>query len=1436
MQDMNNPTPYRGFIDFRAVYFTDANIGYAVNIYGLIIKTSDGGTNWKEQSKGVTNWLESVHFPDANTGYAVGEYGAILKTTNGGSNWLSQTSGTNNWLNSVYFANASTGYIVGKSGLILKTANGGTKWNTQTSGISSDLTSVYFTNTTTGYAVGNNGVILKTTNGGSNWTLQASGTSIKLNSVYFINANVGYIVGQEETILKTSNGGLNWIAQSSGSTYYDLNSVYFSDANTGYAVGVIGRIIKTIDGGTNWIEQTTNVVDDLKSVYFIDTNRGYAAGQWGTILATVNGGSNWIPQASVTNTELKSIFFTDANTGYAVGIGGAIIKKNNGTAPVLAVSSNKITIAAPAYSTQTFGITSTVNWTATSNQSWLTLNKTSGSVNTTVTMAAELNPTSASRTAMVTVAGTGVTSEIITVTQTAAGSLFTEQTGISLTGIMHASTAWGDYDNDGDLDILLTGVTGLNNSNPVTKIYRNNGNNTFTEQTTIVLPGIYTGTASWGDFDNDGFLDVLLVGNAGSDFSPNSISKIYRNNGNNTFTEQTGITLKGVRQGSAAWGDYNNDGLQDILLMGTTGTEIVTTIYRNNGNNSFSEQTNISLTKEYDGSVAWGDYDNDGNLDILISGYTGNTYRSKIYRNNGNNTFTEQTGILLNGLNQCSVAWGDYDGDGDLDILMSGFSGTQGVVNVYRNNGNNSFTALTGISFPVISSCSVAWGDYDNDGDQDILLTGDDNISGITRIYQNQGSDSFIEETNATLTGVIEGSAVWGDYDNDGKLDILLTGLTGAGYMSRIYKNNGSVSNSIPSTPSNLQATPNSSDVILKWNKSTDGQTTQNGLTYNLYVYENGQTNCKVAPQAFKQADVKNGLRLVAQMGSIQYNSNGYTIKGLPNGHYIWSVQAIDAGLKGGKFATENAFTIGGIVPILSVSTQSLNLNANTDTTASFSITSNISWNVSSDQTWLTVNNSSGSNNATITLVASTNSSTLIRTATVTVSGTSVPSKTITVTQNGAATMMTMTTAKPLGATISFSLMANVANTPVKVDFGNGTLVSQMIGTSEAVISGNLVGSQTIKIYGSGITYLSCFNSQLTALDVSSNGSLSELACSYNQLTSLDLTQSTALTYLHCGNNQLTSLDVTRNTSLSFLKCYFNQLASLDVSVNTALKTIDCSNNQITTLDVTKNTGLIYFYCSYNKLTTLDISRNIALTTFSCNSNQLTTLDVTKNTVLSFFDCKDNQLSTLDVSGNRNLSMLFCKDNQLVFSSLPFYQASWTTYSYAPQHSIPIKKKLESGDEVDLSSHLMVKGNSTLYKWKTTGGKTLTEGSDYIITFGKTIFLAGQADSMYCEMTNVTFPDFSGTSVFKTTRTSLKLNTATDDLKKSEVEIYSYQKTLHINLDYNAQLSLFDLSGRLVLSGSINSGENTVQLQYGGIYLVKITGNKGTVTRKVYVE
>ena len=113
---------------------------------------------------------------------------------------------------------------------------------------------------------------------------------------------------------------------------------------------------------------------------------------------------------------------------------------------------------------------------------------------------------------------------------------------------------------------------------------------------------------------------------AGSKFSQEQNFTILEH-----FTEQTSITLDGVYQSSVAWGDYDNDGDLDILLTGDTGSIRVSKIYRNDGDNTFTEQTSIALTGVNDSSVAWGDYDNDGDLDILLTGYTGSSRVSKIY-------------------------------------------------------------------------------------------------------------------------------------------------------------------------------------------------------------------------------------------------------------------------------------------------------------------------------------------------------------------------------------------------------------------------------------------------------------------------------------------------------------------------------------------------------------------------------------------------------------------------------------------------------------------------------------------------------------------------------------------------------------------------------------------------------------------------------------
>ncbi len=138
-----------------------------------------------------------------------------------------------------------------------------------------------------------------------------------------------------------------------------------------------------------------------------------------------------------------------------------------------------------------------------------------------------------------------------------------------------------------------------------------------------------------------------------------------------------------------------------------------------------------------------------------------------------------------------SVAWGDYDNDGRLDILLTGYSSSLGnIARVYHNDGGGSFTAINA-GLPGVYQGSVAWGDYDNDGKLDILLSGYSSAYGnIARVYHNDGGGSF-SDVNAGLPGVNNSSVAWGDYDNDGRLDILLAGSSSTGNIARVYRNNG---------------------------------------------------------------------------------------------------------------------------------------------------------------------------------------------------------------------------------------------------------------------------------------------------------------------------------------------------------------------------------------------------------------------------------------------------------------------------------------------------------------------------------------------------------------------------------------------------------------------------------------------------------------------
>ncbi len=392
------------------------------------------------------------------------------------------------------------------------------------------------------------------------------------------------------------------------------------------------------------------------------------------------------------------------------------------------------------------------------------------------------------------------------------------------------------------------------------------------------------------------------------------------------------------------------------------------------------------------------------------------------------------------------------------------------------------------------------------------------------------------------------------------------------------------------------------------------------------------------------------------------------------------------------------------------------------------------------------------------------------------------------------------------------------------------------------------------------LNYLCCSNNKITTLDVSNNTSLKEIICDENQLSSLDVSKNTELTYLNCYKNNLTALDLSNNVSLTNLNCSHSNISFLDVSKNISLTDLGCTINQLTSLDVSKNTKLLNFSCSDNNLTALDISKNILLKNLWCYSNPLSIMDITKNSELNYLDCHDNQLSVLDISKNTALTSLNCGtnqltaldvtmntalttlncfSNQLTFSTLPIKQPTWTTYTYSHQKNMVLQKKNYTlSESIDLNSQLSVNGNITGYIWKTKGGTTLIAGTDYNLTNGVTTFLKVQTDSVYCQMTNATFPGLTlSTSSAKITQ----FPTSVDETKM-RVNIHPNPLKEFLNITYNENITkvdVFTITGVKVYE-MIGSNTNTMTVPAltlpKGMLIVKIHSRNGVLEQKIVKE
>ncbi|HMB93087.1 MAG TPA: FG-GAP-like repeat-containing protein [Rhodothermales bacterium] len=478
----------------------------------------------------------------------------------------------------------------------------------------------------------------------------------------------------------------------------------------------------------------------------------------------------------------------------------------------------------------------------------------------------------------------------------------------------YGGLGYADVDRDGHFDLVIGGNTsGVAPYRPTSFVAKSlpqevrSGQPYQAFERTNLTTTFWHNTVGWTDFDGDGDLDFLMTGTTRPEVPFDAATRLYRNNGAGQFQEsQPGIV--DVYGSALDWGDYDNDGDADLLLTGTRADETRhTELYRNNGDGTFASVENTLPDVSY-GAVAWGDYDNDSDLDLVLSGIDpSGVYVASIYRNDGAGSFADiQAGLEPVAFG--SVDWGDYDNDGDLDLLLTGgqlsLDLLTGVLRLYRNDGSR-FTAVdTGID--GIVDGAARWADYDSDGDLDMVMTGSKVLTASPRgrIYRND-EGTFVHNIN--LANMYAAQAVWGDDDSDGDLDLVMMGLDSRERLTTLlYRNEERVPNAPPTAPNELQATAQGTSVNLAWTGLPDDHTPVVALTYNLRVGTSPGAADVVSPMA-----LPTGRRLLSDRGNVDHNTR-WTLRNLPAGTYYWSVQAIDHGFLGSAFAEEGTFTATG--------------------------------------------------------------------------------------------------------------------------------------------------------------------------------------------------------------------------------------------------------------------------------------------------------------------------------------------------------------------------------------------------------------------------------------------------------------------------------------------------------------------------------------------